>query len=59
MGVNDFADSAVIIQARIRTVTSEQWSIRRAFNKRLKIAFDQEGIEIPFPQRTLHIRQEA
>lgn len=55
-GVNEFADSSVIIQARIKTITSEQWAVRRAFNKRLKLAFDKEGIEIPFPQRNVYIQ---
>ena len=54
-GVDRFADSAVVIKARIKTKPIRQWEIGRAFNWRLKTAFDAAGIEIPFPQRTMHI----
>jgi len=53
-GVNDFGDSAIMIGARIKTTPGDQWLIGREFRKRLKIAFDQEGIEIPFPHRTIY-----
>jgi small conductance mechanosensitive channel len=35
----------------------EQWVVGREFRKRLKRAFDAERIEIPFPQRTLWVRE--
>ncbi len=53
MGVDDFADSAVVIKARIKTRPIQQWSIGREYRRRLKKAFDEKGIEIPFPHRTL------
>ena len=53
-GVNDFADSAIMIGARIKTTPGNQWLIGREFRKRLKIAFDRDGIEIPFPHRTIY-----
>ncbi len=55
MGLDRFEDSAVIIRARIKTKPLEQWNVRRAFNKLLKKRFDEEGIEIPFPHRTLYL----
>ncbi|MGE3479588.1 MAG: mechanosensitive ion channel family protein [Dongiaceae bacterium] len=57
LGVDRFADSAIIIKARIKTLPIQQWNVGREFNKRLKQAFDQHGIEIPFPQRVVHMRQ--
>ncbi len=54
LGVDDFADSAVVIKFRIKTLPSKQWEVGREFRRRLKYRFDKEGIEIPFPQRTLH-----
>jgi small conductance mechanosensitive channel len=34
----------------------EQWGISRELRQRVKGAFDSAGIEIPFPQRTLWVR---
>ncbi|MEQ8562936.1 MAG: mechanosensitive ion channel family protein, partial [Cytophagales bacterium] len=53
-GLNTFADSALIVKARLKTKPGEQWKVMREFNKRLKDEFDKKGIEIPFPQRTIH-----
>ncbi len=53
-GVENWADSAVVIRARIKVVALEQWGVRREYLRRLKKAFDQEGIEIPFPHLTLY-----
>jgi small conductance mechanosensitive channel len=53
-GVNEFANSAVVIKARIKTKPIEQWTVGREYRKRLKNAFDQKGIEIPFPHTTIY-----
>jgi small conductance mechanosensitive channel len=53
-GVDSFADSAVIIKARIKTKPIQQWGVGREFRKRLKKAFDKNGIEIPFPHTTVY-----
>jgi small conductance mechanosensitive channel len=58
-GLDRFDDSAVVIKARIKTAPGMQWAIRRAFNRLLKRRFDAEGIEIPFPQRTVWFAEEA
>ena len=52
-GLDKFEDSAIVIKGRIPTVHKQQWVIRREFNRRIKIAFDKSGIEIPFPQTTI------
>ena len=53
-GVERWDDSAVVIRARFRVAPLEQWTIKRSYLKRLKKAFDDEGIEIPFPQLKIH-----
>lgn len=53
VGIENFADSAVTLRARIKTKPAEQWKIGREYRRRLKQAFDAQGIEIPFPMRTL------
>lgn len=57
LGVENFADSSVVIRLRIKTKPIEQWTIGREYRRRLKRAFDAEGIEIPFPHRTLHLSE--
>jgi len=53
-GVDKFADSAVIIKARIKTKPIQQWAVGREYRRRLKYAFDENGIEIPFPHSTVY-----
>lgn len=55
LGVDAFEESEVVIKARIKTYPIEQWSVGREYRRRLKKAFDQKGIEIPFPHRTLYM----
>lgn len=57
-GVQDWADSAVIVRCRFKTVALEQWGVRREFLQRLKDAFDARGIEIPYPHLTLYAGQD-
>jgi len=53
-GVDQWADSAVIVRSRFKVKPLEQWTVRRAFLYRLKKAFDAAGIEIPYPHLTLY-----
>jgi len=53
-GLDKFADSAIIIKARLKTKPIQQWSVGREYRKRLKYAFDQHNIEIPFPHTTVY-----
>jgi small-conductance mechanosensitive channel len=55
-GVDQWADSAVIIRSRFRVKPLEQWAVRREYLRRLKAAFDRSEIEIPFPQMKLHLQ---
>jgi small-conductance mechanosensitive channel len=58
LGLDKFADSAVIIKARTKTKPIKQWRTAREFNKRLKKTFDEKDIEIPFPHTTLYMGQD-
>ncbi len=53
-GVDQLADSSVMIRCRFKVIPLAQWSIKREYFKRLKVAFDQKGIEIPFPHLTIY-----
>jgi len=52
--VNDFAESAIIVKIVGETKSLKQWAVTGELRKRLKMAFDKEKIEIPFPQRVVH-----
>lgn len=54
-GVDNFGESGVTIKARFRTLPLEQWNVGREYRRRLKKAFDAEGIEIPFPHRSIYV----
>lgn len=58
LGLDRFADSAVIIKARVKTAPIKQWTVGREFNRRLKQKFDERNIEIPFPHMTLYMGQD-
>jgi len=53
-GVDQLADSAVVLRCRFKVMPLEQWGVRREFLRRLKRAFDERGIEIPFPHVTVY-----
>ncbi len=57
LGVDRFAASAVMIKARIKTLPLKQWMVGREFNRRMKLAFDEKGIEMPFPHQTVYFGQ--
>lgn len=52
--VDDLGDSAIDIKITGSVKPLKQWEVTGELRKRLKIAFDKEGIEIPFPQRVIH-----
>ncbi|MEZ5830580.1 MAG: mechanosensitive ion channel [Dongiaceae bacterium] len=54
LGVDRFEDSAVIVRGRVKTRPIRQWDVGREFNRRLKMKFDERGIEMPFPHRTIY-----
>ena len=56
-GVEQWADSAVVLRCRFKVAPIEQWAVRREFLRRLKRAFDAAGIEIPFPHLTIYAGQ--
>jgi len=59
LGVDQFGDSVVIIKFFIKTRPLMQWNVKREMLRRIKKKFDELGIEIPFPHRTVYHRRES
>lgn len=57
-GIEQFGPSEVVLRLVIKTKPAAQWNVNREFRARIKKAFDREGIEIPFPQRTVWLRRD-
>jgi len=55
LGLEQFAESSVVIRSRLKTKPGQQWLVGREFNRRLKKRFEAAGIQIPFPHRTLQL----
>ena len=55
LGLDRFEDSAIVIKMRVKTNVGKQWAVGREMNRRIKKRFDEEGIEIPFPHRTVFL----
>ncbi len=58
LGVDALADSAVMIKFYVKTKPLKQWDVKRELLRRIKNRFDELGIEIPFPHRTIFHRYE-
>ncbi|WP_020677905.1 mechanosensitive ion channel family protein [Geopsychrobacter electrodiphilus] len=58
-GVDKFGDSAVVIKGRIKTLPIRQWEVGREFLRRIKLAFDEHDIEIPFPHRSIYFGDQS
>lgn len=52
--VEAFGESSIVLKVLGETVPLRQWEVTGELRKRIKLAFDKEGIEIPFPQRVVH-----
>lgn len=58
VGLDKFGESSMVIKARLTTLPIKQWTVGREFNRRMKKRFDELGIEIPFPTRTIYYGRE-
>jgi small-conductance mechanosensitive channel len=56
LGVDAFGDWAATLKARIKTVPLKQWDVGRELRRRIKRALDEQGIEMPFPERVVSVR---
>ncbi|WP_235622349.1 mechanosensitive ion channel family protein [Nostoc sp. PCC 7524] len=57
LGIDHFGDRGLMIRVWIKTQPLKQWDVAREYRRRLKIAFDQAGVEIPVPQQTIWVNK--
>jgi small conductance mechanosensitive channel len=58
-GVETVAPGSISIRLAVKTEPSEQWTVARLLRARLKEAFEEHGIEVPHPQRTVWVHEET
>ncbi len=58
VAVGELADNSVNFVFRVWVKTEEYWDVHFDMIEKVKLAFDAEGISIPFPQMSIHIQQE-
>ena len=57
VATDKLADSSVNLVIRPWVKTDDYWPVKRELTQKIKEAFDKEGINIPFPQRDIHLFQ--
>lgn len=53
LGITDFGPSEVVFSVLAKTKPMEQWAVERELRRRIKLAFEREGIEIPYPKHVI------
>jgi len=59
LGVESFGDSQVTLRTVTKTRPLKQWETARELRRRIKAAFDREGIEMAYPRQAIHSRAKA
>jgi moderate conductance mechanosensitive channel len=57
-GVQSLDADGTLVRVAVKTVPLKQWAVTRELRHRIKVALDDAGIDIPFPQRTIWMRTE-
>lgn len=57
IGVANHGDSAVILDVKVWCETDAYWDVKYFLEENVKLAFDEHGIEIPYPQIDVHIQK--
>ncbi len=56
LGVEALGADGITLRITVKTKPGEQWALQRELRRHFKQVFDEAGIEIPFPQRTIWMR---
>ncbi|MDJ0518510.1 MAG: mechanosensitive ion channel [Trichodesmium sp. MO_231.B1] len=55
LGIDKIAHTGIVIRLIIKTQPMQQWLVAREFRRRLKKAFDEQGIEVGVPQQVMYV----
>lgn len=58
MGVDAFEEWSVQVKLRIKTMPLKQWEVGRELRRRILSAFEQNGIQIPYPVKPVRVQIE-
>jgi small conductance mechanosensitive channel len=54
--VDSLKESSIVLAFRAWVKTEDYWQAKWDMNERIKLAFDEAGIEIPYPQLDVHLK---
>jgi moderate conductance mechanosensitive channel len=57
-GVETLGADGIAIRLVVKTAPAQQWVVARELRLRIKEAFDEAGVEIPYPQRTVWLNSD-
>jgi len=57
--INELADSSVNFNVRPWVKSADYWPVRADMLEKVKLAFDANGISIPYPQQDVYMRNVA
>lgn len=57
LGIDQFADSSILLKVRFKTTAMQQWAVQRKFRIMVKQKFDELNISIPFNQLDVNLKQ--
>jgi small conductance mechanosensitive channel len=59
IAVSELADSSVNFVLRPWVKSADYWAVKFDLNEKIKLAFDEKGISIPYPQMDIHMDKAA
>jgi small conductance mechanosensitive channel len=57
VGLDKMSEIGMVLQVRIKTLPLRQWAVGREFNRRMKHAFDENGIEMPYAYKPNYLAE--
>ncbi|MEM8721388.1 MAG: mechanosensitive ion channel family protein [Cyanobacteria bacterium P01_G01_bin.39] len=59
LGIEDFAERGFVVRLWFKTIPLKQWEVSREFRRRIKNAFEEEGISLPLLQQEIWLNRHS